>query len=88
MSRQFAGLKFSMQMQLYLCVCNLYRYLIRPYVLRDVSNVDLSTTVLGNKISFPVGVSPTAMQCMAHPDGEKATARGIFLTYIYISFYF
>ncbi len=42
-----------------------------------MSNVDLSTTILGNRISFPVGVSPTAMQCMAHPDGEKATAKGI-----------
>ncbi len=52
------------------------RYCIRPLVLRDVSSVDLSTTVLGTKISYPVCVSPTGMHCMAHPDGEKATARG------------
>ena len=57
----------------------LFRYLIRPYVLRDVSSVDLSTTVLGSKISFPVGVSPSALHCMAHPDGEKATARGMYI---------
>ena len=55
------------------------RYCIRPLVLRDVSSVDLSTTVLGTKISYPVCVSPTAMQCMAHPDGEKATARGVYI---------
>lgn len=51
------------------------RWRIRPRMLRDVSRRDLSTTVLGEKITFPVGVAPTAMQRMAHPDGEEATAR-------------
>jgi len=45
-------------------------------VLRDVSKRDISTTVLGEKVSMPLGVSPTAMQRMAHPDGECANARG------------
>jgi (S)-2-hydroxy-acid oxidase len=36
----------------------------------------MSTTILGEKIDFPICVSPTAMQKMAHPDGEVATAKG------------
>ncbi|XP_023289079.1 peroxisomal (S)-2-hydroxy-acid oxidase GLO3-like [Orussus abietinus] len=51
------------------------KYRIRPRVLRDVSKRDISTTVLGEKIAMPVGVSPTAMQRMAHPEGECANAR-------------
>ena len=46
-----------------------------PSVLTDVSNVDLSTTVLGQKIDFPLFLSPTAMHQMYHHDGETATAR-------------
>lgn len=52
------------------------RYLLRPRVLRDVSDVDLSTTVLGRRIAFPVGLSPSGMQRLVHPEGEKAAARG------------
>ncbi|EFN83996.1 Hydroxyacid oxidase 1 [Harpegnathos saltator] len=51
------------------------RYRIRPRFLRDVSKRDISTTVLGQKVSMPLGVAPTAMQRMAHPDGECASAR-------------
>ncbi|KAF9588991.1 hypothetical protein IFM89_017670 [Coptis chinensis] len=51
------------------------RILFRPRILIDVSHIDLSTTVLGYKISMPIMISPTAMQKMAHPDGEYATAR-------------
>eukprot|EP00794_Sanderia_malayensis_P020573 gene20573-22597_t len=51
------------------------RLRIRPMMLRDVSNIDMSTTILGERVDFPICVSPTAMQRMAHPDGEVATAR-------------
>jgi 4-hydroxymandelate oxidase len=44
-------------------------------VLRDVSARDLSTTVLGQHVSMPVLVGPTAFHGLAHPDGETATAR-------------
>jgi len=44
-------------------------------VLRDVSSRDSSTTVLGEKISFPVMVAPTAFHRMACADGECAAAR-------------
>lgn len=37
---------------------------------------DLSTVVLGERIAMPIGIAPTAMQRMAHPDGECANARG------------
>ena len=48
-------------------------------MLRNVTNVDLKTTILGEKVSFPLGIAPTALQKMAHPDGEIATAKGINL---------
>eukprot|EP01137_Pigoraptor_chileana_P032078 Opistho-2@20888 len=51
------------------------RLRFRPRMLRDVSSLDLSTTILGEKISMPICASPTAMQRMAHPDGESATGR-------------
>jgi isopentenyl diphosphate isomerase/L-lactate dehydrogenase-like FMN-dependent dehydrogenase len=37
---------------------------------------DLSTTVLGTEISFPVMIAPAGGHMSAHPDGELATARG------------
>ncbi|CAI0545003.1 unnamed protein product [Linum tenue] len=51
------------------------RILFRPRILVDVSNIDLTTTVMGFKISMPIMIAPTAMLKMAHPDGEYATAR-------------
>src|SRR5260221_11845307 len=36
-------------------------------VLVDVSRRDASTTVLGQKISFPVMIAPTAFHKLAHP---------------------
>ncbi|KAH6790204.1 Aldolase-type TIM barrel family protein [Perilla frutescens var. frutescens] len=51
------------------------RILFRPRILVDVSQIDTSTTILGYKISMPIMVAPTAMQKMAHPEGELATAR-------------
>ena len=37
-----------------------------PNVLTDVSNVNTSTTVLGQKIDFPLFLSPTAMHQLYH----------------------
>src|SRR5947207_13168757 len=45
-----------------------------PRVLRDVRAVKMETTVQGMGISSPLLVAPTAYQCLAHPDGECATA--------------
>jgi len=44
-------------------------------VLVDVSRRDLTTSVLGQPVSMPVLVAPTAFHRLATPDGEMATAR-------------
>lgn len=51
------------------------RWCLVPRVLRDVSSVDMSLSILGQRLSMPVCVASTAMQRMAHPEGEVATAR-------------
>jgi isopentenyl diphosphate isomerase/L-lactate dehydrogenase-like FMN-dependent dehydrogenase len=48
---------------------------LRPRVLVDVAEVSTATTVLGTEIALPVVIAPLAMQRLAHPDGEEATAR-------------
>jgi 4-hydroxymandelate oxidase len=45
-------------------------------ILQDVSNLDCSTTLLGQRLSMPILVAPTANHRLVHPDGELATARG------------
>ena len=45
-----------------------------PHVAGAPANRDLSTTVMGQHISFPVVISPTGVQAV-HPDGEVAVAR-------------
>ena len=52
------------------------RVRLRPRVLRDVGSIDMSTTVLGTRIEYPVMVAPTAFHELAHPEGEAETARG------------
>ena len=44
----------------------------QPNVLRDVSEVDLSSTVLGKRVSMPVGIAPTGFTRMMHTEGEIA----------------
>ena len=46
-----------------------------PNVLTGASDIDLSTTVLGQKISFPLFLSATAMHRLYHHEGERATAK-------------
>jgi L-lactate dehydrogenase (cytochrome) len=46
-----------------------------PNVLTDVSNVDLSTTIFGKKIDFPLFLSATSMNRLYHHQGERATAK-------------
>ncbi len=45
-----------------------------PNVLTGVEKVDLSTTVAGQRLKMPFLLSPTALQRMFHPDGERAVA--------------
>jgi isopentenyl diphosphate isomerase/L-lactate dehydrogenase-like FMN-dependent dehydrogenase len=56
--------------------CNAYKRIFLKYrVLVDVSTRDLSTEVLGQKISLPVMIAPTAFHKMAHSEGEVAVAK-------------
>ena len=47
----------------------------RPHVLRDVTTVDPSVTVLGERSAYPFLLSPTGFTRMMHNDGEPAVAR-------------
>ena len=49
---------------------------LHPRVLAGLADVSCSTSVLGYPVSSPVAVAPTAIQGLAHPEGEVATARG------------
>ncbi len=51
------------------------RFELRPRMLQGVREVDPSVTLFGQRYSGPVFISPTAMQKLAHPDGELAMAR-------------
>ena len=46
-----------------------------PNVLAGVDKIDLSTTVMGQKLAMPLFCSPTALQRLFHHDGERAVAR-------------
>ena len=45
-----------------------------PNVLRGVGTIDMSVTVMGQKLAMPVYCSPTALQRLYHPQGERAVA--------------
>uniref|UniRef100_A0A224Y6L4 (S)-2-hydroxy-acid oxidase n=1 Tax=Rhipicephalus zambeziensis TaxID=60191 RepID=A0A224Y6L4_9ACAR len=51
------------------------RLRFRPRSLVDVSKIETATTLLGRKISFPVGFSPSAAHMISHADGEFGTAK-------------
>ena len=53
------------------------RHRFLPRVLRDVTDVDLRTTVLGTGLRSPFAVAPTAMQSAVHPQGEAGMAQGV-----------
>jgi isopentenyl diphosphate isomerase/L-lactate dehydrogenase-like FMN-dependent dehydrogenase len=48
---------------------------LKPRALVDVSVIDLSTKVLRQRVETPVLLAPVAVQRLAHPEGELATAR-------------
>jgi 4-hydroxymandelate oxidase len=48
---------------------------LRPRVLVDVSNPQLSLTLFGDTLSLPVLLAPAAFHRLAHADGELAVAR-------------
>ncbi|XP_020204358.1 (S)-2-hydroxy-acid oxidase GLO1-like [Cajanus cajan] len=57
------------------------RILFRPRILVDVSKVDLTTTILGFKISMPIMIAPTSFHKMAHPQGTLSNSNcGIIIS--------
>jgi 4-hydroxymandelate oxidase len=51
------------------------RWRFRPRVLVDVSDVSTETTIIGKRVSMPLGIAPFAMQQLIDAEGEVATAR-------------
>lgn len=51
------------------------RIKLRPRMLVDVSQPNLSTSILGQPLQLPLLIAPMAFQCLAHPEGEIATAK-------------
>ncbi len=49
---------------------------LHPRVLAGVAEVTTATTLLGAGVASPVAIAPTAIQGLAHAEGEVATARG------------
>lgn len=47
----------------------------QPRILRDVSDVDLSSTVLGKKVAMPFGIAPTGFTRMMQTEGEQAGSQ-------------
>lgn len=46
-----------------------------PNVLAGVEEIDMSVTIMGQKLAMPLFCSPTALQRLFHHDGERAVAR-------------
>lgn len=56
------------------------RLAIMPHMLVDLTEFDMSMDLLGEKISMPIIIAPTAFHGLATPEGEKATARAAHRT--------
>lgn len=50
-------------------------YDLIPNGLADVANVDLTTTILGQKVNSPMFLAPTGMSRLFHHEGEYATSK-------------
>src|SRR2546423_9602366 len=55
---------------------SLDRLAIRQNVLVDVRKIDLTTTLLGVPLSWPVAIAPMGGLVLFHPDGDREMARG------------
>jgi len=51
------------------------RYRFRFKILASTDQIELSSELLGQRFRMPVHLAPTAIQRMAHPDGELAAYR-------------
>ena len=51
------------------------RYEFRPRILRDMSDITTTTSLLGRRIPLPLVLAPTGFTRIADPEGELAVAR-------------
>lgn len=51
------------------------RWVFDKRLMRNVSDPDLSTSVMGTELDLPVMLAPSAFHRMVHPEGELATAK-------------
>ncbi|HKD74539.1 MAG TPA: alpha-hydroxy acid oxidase, partial [Ktedonobacterales bacterium] len=56
------------------------RIWLRPRMLVNVHTIDTQTSVLGLPVPMPILVAPTSQHGLAHPEGERETARGVGAT--------
>ena len=65
------------------------RYKVYPHLLKkDASKgapIDMTVSAFGTKFNVPIFLAPTAMQKMAHVDGEIGTAKGSSKLFIIIT---
>src|SRR6476469_9543016 len=47
----------------------------RPRVLRGVAKTDVTSTILGRPVAYPLVLAPTGFTRIADPEGELAVAR-------------
>jgi 4-hydroxymandelate oxidase len=52
------------------------KILLQPRALIDVSRLDTSVSLFGQRLEFPILLAPTAYHKLVHAEGERATARG------------
>lgn len=50
------------------------QYDLLPEVLTDVSDIDMTTTVMGQRMPLPLILAPTGLSRLFHPQGERAVA--------------
>ncbi|KAK7417595.1 hypothetical protein QQZ08_011576 [Neonectria magnoliae] len=53
------------------------RVMLRPRILRNVTNVNIEREILGSKSKAPFFMCPAAMATLAHPDGELGWSRAV-----------
>src|SRR3954462_3060063 len=51
-------------------------YVFHPRALRDVSQIDTSTTFLGMPLALPIMTAPMGSTHLLHPSGDQGLARG------------
>ena len=51
------------------------KWRLRPRAMVNVEHRDLGVNILGDTLTLPIGVAPSAFHKLVHPDGELATAR-------------